>query len=305
MEQPVNTIVVGFDFSAQSIAALRNALDLAGRNRARVHIVTSLAGHLDTEVTPAAGRDDFYAEGLFRDVENKIDRVLLDLPPSNVEVNKEVTMAKALVALTEAAELHKADMIAVGISGLSAFEEALVGSTTAKLMRKSRWPVLAARPGSLWPPKRILCPVDFSNPSRRALGWAGEVAHMVGAMVVALHVIPNNASRLLSALGVVESFDENQMQKRRTEVQEFMVRYMGDIDDLKGVQCEAMVGFGRPDVEILRMAESGGVDLICMGSVGRDGVAGVLVGNTAERVLRRLPCSLMTVKPDDFVLHHS
>jgi universal stress protein E len=304
MEQPLNTIVVGFDFSPQAKLALANALDLAGRNRARVHVVTSLAGHLDTVVTHAPGRDEFEAEGLFRDVENKIDRVLLELPPTNVSVTKEVTMANALVALSEAADLAHADLIAVGISGLSGFEEALVGSTTGKLLRKSRWPVLAAKPGSHWPPRRILCPVDFSPASRRALGWAGEIAQMVGAMVMALHVVPHAHSRLLRTLGMSQGLDDGQMQKRRVDAEEFLRNYLGEVADLRTVTTEAMVVFGRPDEEIIRCAESGDVDLICMGSIGRDGVARVLVGNTAERVLRRLPCSLMTVKPDDFVLSH-
>lgn len=304
MEQPVNSVVVGFDFSKQAVSALRNALDIAARNRARVHIVTSLAGHLDTEVEATPGRDMFYAEGLFRDVEAKIDATLENLDVGEVLVTKEVTMAKTMVALFEAADLSRADLIVVGVSGLSAMGEMLVGSTTAKLLRKSRWPVLVAKPGVQWPPKRILCPIDFSSASRRALGWAGEMATMVGAMVAAVHVIPMGHSRLLNTLGVTESFDEAVKETRRREVLDFMHRYMNDVEDLKGVPVEAMVAFGRPDDEIVRLAEAGMVDLLCMGSVGRDGVSGVLVGNTAERVCRRLPCSMLTVKPDDFVLHH-
>ena len=47
------------------------------------------------------------------------------------------------------------------------------------------------------------------------------------------------------------------------------------------------------------MAE--GIDLVVMGTVARAGIAGMLIGNTAERVLRKLPCSVLTVKPDGFV----
>jgi universal stress protein E len=44
-----------------------------------------------------------------------------------------------------------------------------------------------------------------------------------------------------------------------------------------------------------------GIDLVVMGTVARAGIAGMLIGNTAERVLRKLPCSVLTVKPDGFV----
>jgi nucleotide-binding universal stress UspA family protein len=43
------------------------------------------------------------------------------------------------------------------------------------------------------------------------------------------------------------------------------------------------------------------IDLVVMGTVARAGIAGMLIGNTAERVLRKLPCSVLTVKPDVFV----
>ena len=46
---------------------------------------------------------------------------------------------------------------------------------------------------------------------------------------------------------------------------------------------------------------SEGIDVLVMGTVARGGVSGVLIGNTAERVLRKLPCSVLTVKPDGFV----
>ena len=44
-----------------------------------------------------------------------------------------------------------------------------------------------------------------------------------------------------------------------------------------------------------------GTELVVMGTVARGGIAGLLIGNTAERVLRKLPCSVLAVKPDDFV----
>ena len=44
-----------------------------------------------------------------------------------------------------------------------------------------------------------------------------------------------------------------------------------------------------------------GIDLVVMGSVGRSGLSGMLIGNTAERILRKLPCSVLVVKPDGFV----
>jgi nucleotide-binding universal stress UspA family protein len=70
-------------------------------------------------------------------------------------------------------------------------------------------------------------------------------------------------------------------------------------DRLRGVQIE----LHRGDVETVvpEFAVSEGVDLIVMGTVGRRGLARHLLGNTAERLLKKLPCSVLAVKPDEFV----
>jgi nucleotide-binding universal stress UspA family protein len=58
---------------------------------------------------------------------------------------------------------------------------------------------------------------------------------------------------------------------------------------------------GKPEDVIPEFVDAHGVDLVVMGTVARTGIAGLLFGNTAERLLRRLPCSVLAVKPDGFV----
>ena len=59
---------------------------------------------------------------------------------------------------------------------------------------------------------------------------------------------------------------------------------------------------GEPETVILEFVVSGGIDLVVMWmTVARGGISGLLIGNTAERVLGKLPCSVLAVKPDGFV----
>lgn len=58
---------------------------------------------------------------------------------------------------------------------------------------------------------------------------------------------------------------------------------------------------GDPEDVIPEYVVAGGVDLVVMGTAARSGMAGLLMGNTAERVLRKLPCSVLAVNPDGFV----
>jgi len=58
---------------------------------------------------------------------------------------------------------------------------------------------------------------------------------------------------------------------------------------------------GEPEQVIPELVVAQGIDLVVMGTVARTGIAGLLIGNTAERLLRKLPCSVLAVKPDGFV----
>ena len=64
---------------------------------------------------------------------------------------------------------------------------------------------------------------------------------------------------------------------------------------------QAHIAYGVPWKEITRMANHLSADLVAIGTVGRSGIRGVLLGNTAEKVLSTCDCSILTVKPDDFV----
>jgi len=74
--------------------------------------------------------------------------------------------------------------------------------------------------------------------------------------------------------------------------------------DLLGVdrkQIQMHLSWGIPSQEIWRISQHQGADLIVIGTVGRSGIKGVLLGNTAEKVLDTCDCSILTVKADDFV----
>jgi len=66
-------------------------------------------------------------------------------------------------------------------------------------------------------------------------------------------------------------------------------------------QIRPHLSSGTPWQEIQRIARHQAADLIVIGTVGRSGIKGLLMGNTADKVLDTCDCSILTVKPDDFV----
>ncbi|HEX3531645.1 MAG TPA: universal stress protein [Thermoanaerobaculia bacterium] len=117
--------------------------------------------------------------------------------------------------------------------------------------------------------KRILCPVDFSELSRSAVGYAAALARQLGAEVTVLHVQPGAPG-------------DGGAQARLEEL-------------ARGEGLRTAVAAGDPSTVILEQSESLRADLIVMGTHGRRGFDRWLLGSVTERVLHRAPCPVLTV----------
>ena len=139
------------------------------------------------------------------------------------------------------------------------------------------------------PPKNILVPVDFSEVSTHALDYAQTVAKALGASVHVLHVLLDLRSQDWSvelpemALGGLLESCQTYAQQRLDAL----------AVDAPG---ERVVAIGQPFSEIIRYAESHGVDLIVMGTHGLGAIEHMLLGSVAEKVVRKAPCPVLTVR---------
>ena len=143
--------------------------------------------------------------------------------------------------------------------------------------------------------EKILVPTDFSTHSMKALGWAAELARNFGAEIVLLHVFD---TRIVENIYHIH---QHSPEKAREELQQVAE---GRIADLVGgevaqdVAISAVYAEGIPPVEVKRVAEEIGADLVVMGSHGSTGLSQLLYGSTAEGVVRGAPCPVLTINPD-------
>jgi nucleotide-binding universal stress UspA family protein len=181
------------------------------------------------------------------------------------------------------------------------------GAVAMELLRKCPCPVLLVPHGRVAKRPRILAAVNAS--SRDTDEQALNVEIVAAAMRVAegLRAPP---PELLHAWTV---YGEKALRIRIPRRE--MARYTRQVRALarssldylarpfKGRLPDANVKLRRGDAEdvIPRYAVAEGIDLVVMGTVARGGIAGLLVGNTAERVLKRLSCAVLALKPEGFV----
>jgi nucleotide-binding universal stress UspA family protein len=142
------------------------------------------------------------------------------------------------------------------------------------------------------PIARILCPIDFSDFSRRAFDYAATLARWYGASITTLHVRPPAVSIAapLTPLAPVEPvpLPPVDLEPIRRQLAAFV-----SSGAPPAIAIEPQVVEGDPAREILAEAES--ADVIVMGTHGRSGFERLMVGSVTETVLRKAPCSVLTV----------
>jgi universal stress protein E len=155
--------------------------------------------------------------------------------------------------------------------------------------------VWAVKAGSDAIPTRILAATDAGEVGARVVRYAGFLAEQLGAELHVAHAI-----QLPMTVQVKGVETEEQFERRRCKELAAMFETQLAEGGFTG-EASFELGITAPTKGITKVAKRIDPDLVIMGTIGRAGVAGVLVGNTAERLLQRLDCSLLTLKPEDFV----
>jgi nucleotide-binding universal stress UspA family protein len=145
---------------------------------------------------------------------------------------------------------------------------------------------------------RILVPVDFSPHAESAFRYAATLARRLDARLGLLHVVEDpfvtGAWSAEIYLPNVPELLQNLVVSAQREL-----AVLAASDTVKGLGVETVVITGRPAHTIVEHAHKGGFDLIVMGTHGRTGLSHVVMGSVAERVLRRAPCPVLTLRAAD------
>lgn len=138
--------------------------------------------------------------------------------------------------------------------------------------------------------KRILVATDFSECARRAVEYGMCIARAWSAHVDLLYVI-----EVLSGLGFDAPFVDPLLERRRKEA-------TGALDELAtrvtqaGLDVDRHLREGIPSEQIGQAALEQGADLVVVGTHGRTGLDHIMLGSTAERVIKQAPCPVLTVR---------
>ena len=293
-------LVVGIDFSPASLTAAVRAAEVAAHHGARLTLVHAATVPERPEVPESMqATADAYFELLGRRLADDRDRLgtlRADLAAGGVEVDQVLVDRFADDALVEAATALGADLVVTGSRDRTGLRRWLLGSVAESVVRTAPCSVLVARPGD--PDRgfqRLLVGTDFSPMAELAVERAIDLA-APGATIELVHcfrmAFPSHAPDELPALGPDPTTLQSQLSGDADERGHEILARHGRTD----VTTHFMVLDDSPRHGLCDLAEARHADLIVVGSHGRRGMRRVLLGSTAEAVVRHAPCSVLVVR---------
>jgi len=279
------SIVSPVDFSEPSRHALRWAGALASRFHSRLTVVSVVEPLLAEAARIRLGQDLAKTE-----TEPALREFVAATWPDGTGASQtvfRVSVGESAQAILAAAAAASADLVVMGTQGLGGLRKWLVGSTTERLLRQTKVPVLAVPPpprdGAETAPQpgtvsHIVAAIDFSAPSAGAARMAADLATAFSARLTLAHVVEPLTVPTQWEPIVVES-DETRVAAARTRLAEAASEACG------GRACDQLVVLGRPAEQIGSIAVAEGAQLIVMGLAGAHGAFAPRPGSIAYRVL--------------------
>lgn len=285
------TVLAVTDFSDNAASGLDWAVEIARGRKCRLDLVHALQlpGPLtDFLVSPPDASEQLEIAALRR-LEQEASR----LEAKGVEVVPDLRIGLPSQAILEAARERRPDLVVVGTRGHSAIHQLFLGTTARRIVQHASCPVLTVHPKERARPVRtILAPTDFSDDA----SLAADAALRLFCCQDPIRLVLLHAYHLpieYTAYGSIPT-GLNYLEDIAGSAAERLA-VMAESLRRPGLSVETRCSEGYPSEAIVEEARTVGADLIVMGTHGRTGLAHLLLGSNAERVVEHAPCPVLTV----------
>lgn len=224
-----------------------------------------------------------------------LDTVHAELSQQGVEAKVVVRSEAAWLAIIQEVLREGIDLVVAGKRTDIHSDDRKLGTVARKLLRKCPCAVWLEDPRDSADPSVLLAATDLTPVGDRVIELAAFVAQALGAK---LHIVHAYSMSMEAQLEGEEARRDYELEKREAALKQ-IERTLASTPMAGAAKLH--VGLTSPAQAILEGVKALRPELVVMGTISRGGIPGVLLGNTAERLLDRLDCALLTVKPKDFV----
>ncbi len=311
--QRFKNILLFCDFETKQNQAVARAVSLASQNQAKLtvmSVVKEVPSNMGMAITAISPQELFQL--VVEGCQEKVDTLVSDIKKQGVETESMVVPGTPFIEIIRQVLRGKHDLVILAAEGKGGIKQRLFGSTSMHLMRKCPCPVWVVKPAKRTKYKKVMAAVDVTNDfpddnNRQSLNpliieLASSLARMDNSELHVVQVWSVYGEGYMQVRGNMS--DESLQNLRRTNKQEYVSRLDRLLSgvDLKGIISHRHMP-RNIDISkaIVKLEKSNAIDLLVMGTVCRTGLSGFIIGNTAEKVLSEVNCSVLTVKPEGFV----
>ena len=294
----MSRILCPIDFSKCSKVALKNALELAKKTNAQLHLFHAILMYEDDSYKPNDRLpDNIVSYELIEEISNqKLKNVADDHAGDAVKIVTASSRAfSAAEEILNYAEENKIDLLIMGIHGRTAISHLLLGSVAERVIRMAKCPVMTFRNDAknLGIYHKILAPIDFSEHSKLALRYSLELARIYQSEITLLHVFEQPVHPSFYAAGKTSVFKINSdLKKRATDAMLIFRNEQGN----EKIKTSYVLAEGAAYHEIVEHSKKGNFDLLVIAAHGLRGLQHFLIGSTTEKVIRHAEIPVLTVK---------
>ncbi|MGE3165709.1 MAG: universal stress protein [Planctomycetota bacterium] len=293
-------VLVATDLSDSATEVLRYGAFVASRFGAPLTAVHALEQLWTSFATlyGVSANDESIRSDLWEEADATLGRRVAEAVPSDMEVTRKVRGGRASDEIVAEAKDGAARLIVIGSHGHTGLSHALLGSVAEQVIRQAPCPVLVLRSGARTAPqiRRILFTTDLSDGSFSALEMAMQFARSFGAEIDVLFVIPEFSHYT----PVMQRYLEDSVETGYLETS--MARVSERLEEALGARSAAdvilnpIVKQGPVVATVLEIASDTPHDMIVATTHGRRGVSHFVLGSVVEKIIRRAPCPVLTLR---------
>jgi len=282
----LKNILVAIDFSESTENELNNAIQFAKMFNSKITLIHVLPDDIDNEKVKTLVNKA--ATSQLKEINNKIISEEIETGDPILEHGRYSD------CIVNASDRINANLVIVGAGKKLEKDKFQLGITAENIIRKSDKPVFVIKNSQPLNINKIICPIDFSQESSRALNNAIIMARMFKAKLVVLSVYPlfRQTFTKLDA----SKINEQRRKDHEIEFHEFKKPF-----NFVDGNFDMVIKGGDPALEILKSIKETKADLVIMGTTGRSGINKVLMGSVTEKVVREMLCSFITLKKADVI----
>lgn len=293
----VRRLLVPIDFSAAANAAFVATVPWLDRFRAELHLVHVYSPEYPAPVMMVSSLLASESE-IRQRVRSHLQKVAQAHALTLPRVNLHASNGRPYEQICRLARRLEIDLIITATRGRTGLKHLALGSTAERVVRHAPCPVLVVHPptGSVrrLPPefKKILVAIDFSPCAAQGLAYAKAMAMQFGSRLVLLHSV-DLSYYSTSPEYVLYDFPPL-IEAAEKSAREQMLELISDTD-WDGLEVEHALESGHPGEQVCRGARDLRADLIVTSTHGRTGLKRILLGSTAEYIVRHASCPVLVV----------